>query len=132
MHRMYLGHVNHFGHTQSYSYVTLVTRKVVSVHLEIVLISAQDKCTVCTEYNTGVEIALGTPGWYSMVMYVKLKLVLVHLGIVLVSACDRCIVCAERTIGSEIILAAPDDTPRDEGQVKAHFGAFGDSVKLDA
>ena len=40
---MYLEHVNHFGHTQSYSYVTLVKRKVVSVRLEIVLISAKDR-----------------------------------------------------------------------------------------
>ena len=79
-----------------------------------------------------MEIALGTPGWHSKVMYVKLKLVLVRLGIVLVSTRDRCMVCAERTIGSEIILAAPDDTPRDEGQVKAHFSPFRDSVNLRA
>ena len=110
----------------------LVKRNLVSIYLEIVLVSAQDRCTICTESNTGVEIALGTPGWYSMVMYVKLKLVLVHLGIVLVSARDRCMVCAERTIGSEIILAAPDGSPRDEGQVKAHFSPFRDSVNLSA
>ena len=64
--------------------MTCVRRKLVSIRLEILLISAQDRCTVCTECNTGVEIALGTPGWYSRVMYVKLKLVLVRLGIVLV------------------------------------------------
>ena len=65
-------------------------------------------------------------------MYVKLKLVLVRLGSVLVSARDRCMVCAERTIGSEIILAAPDGSPRDEGQVEAHFSPFRDSVNLSA
>ena len=79
-----------------------------------------------------MEIALGTPRWHSKVMYVKLKLVFVRLGIVLVSARDRCMVCAECTIGSEIILAAPDGTPRDEGQVKAHFSPFRDSVNLSA
>ena len=63
----------------------LVKRKLVLIHLEILLISAKDRCIVCTECNTGVEIALGTPRWYSKVMYVKLKLVLVRLGIVLVS-----------------------------------------------
>ena len=110
----------------------LVKRKLVSIHLEILLISAKDRCTVCTECNTGVEIALGTPGWYSKVMYVKLKLGFVHLGIALVSARDRCMVCAERTIVSEIILAAPDGTPRDEAQVKAHFSPFRDSVNLNA
>ena len=107
----------------------LVKRKLVSIQLEILLISAKDRCTVCTECNTGVEIALGTPGWY---LYVKLKLVLVRLGIALVSARFRCMVCTERTIGLEIILAAPDGTPRDEGQVKAHFSPFRDSVNLSA
>ena len=110
----------------------LVKRNLVSIHLEIVLISAQDRCTACTECNTDVEIALGTPGWYSKVMYVKLKLVLVRLGIVLVSTRDRCMVCAERTKSSEIILAAPDATPRDGGQVKGHFSPFRDSVNLSA
>ena len=60
------------------------------------------------------------------------KLILVHLETVLISTHDRCTVCAERTIGLEIILAKPDDTPRDEGQVKAHFSPFRDSVNLSA
>ena len=60
------------------------------------------------------------------------KLVSVHLEVVLDLAQDRCMVCAERTIGLEIILAAPDGTPRDEGQVKAHFSPFRDSVNLSA
>ena len=62
----------------------------------------------------------------------KYKLVSVYLEIVLVLMQDRCTVCTERTIGSEIILAAPDDTPRDDGQVKAHFSPFRDSVNLSA
>ena len=99
----------------------LVKRNLVSIHLEIVLVSAQDRCTVCTECNTGVEIALGTPGWYSKVMYVKLKLVLVRLGILLVSARDRCMVCAKRTIGSEIILDARDGTSRSRGSCGISF-----------
>jgi hypothetical protein len=35
--------------------------KLVSVHLETVLISALDRCTVCAECTTGMEIILGTP-----------------------------------------------------------------------
>ena len=100
--------------------------------MEIVLISSQDRCTVCTECTTCMEIALVTPEWYSEIMYVEWKLVLVRIEIVLVSAKDRCMVCAECTIGSEIILAAPDGTPKDEGQVKAHFCPFRDSVNLRA
>jgi hypothetical protein len=38
-------------------------------------------------------------------------------------------VSARRTIGSEIILDAPS---RDEAQVEARFGPFGDSANLDA
>jgi hypothetical protein len=59
--------------------------------LEIVLILAQERCTVCTECTIGMEIALGT--------------------IVLASAQDRCTVFVECTICLEIILDAPDGTP---------------------
>jgi len=33
----------------------------VSVHLEVVLVSAQDRCTVCAECTSAMEIILGTP-----------------------------------------------------------------------
>ena len=68
----------------------MVKRKLVSIDLEIELISSQDRSTICTECTTCMEIALGTPEWYSKVMYVEWKLVLVHIEIVLVSAKDRC------------------------------------------
>ena len=42
---MYIGHDNHFGHTQSYSYVTIVKTKFVLDRLEILLISAQHRYT---------------------------------------------------------------------------------------
>jgi hypothetical protein len=35
--------------------------KFISVQLEIVLILAQDRCTVCAECTMGLEIILGTP-----------------------------------------------------------------------
>jgi hypothetical protein len=41
-------------------------------------------------------------------------------------------VCAKRTIGLEIILDAPMVLLRDEAQVDARFGLFGDSGNLDA
>jgi hypothetical protein len=40
---------------------TLVNWKLVLDLLEIVLISTQDSCTVCTEYTAGMEVFLGTP-----------------------------------------------------------------------
>ena len=52
---------NHFGPNVWYSYVTWVKWKLVSVHLEIVLISTQDRCMVCVECTTGMEIILGKP-----------------------------------------------------------------------
>ena len=45
--------------------------KLVLVRFKIVLVSAKDRCTVCAECNSGMEIALGTPEWYSKVMFVK-------------------------------------------------------------
>jgi hypothetical protein len=36
--------------------------KLVAVHFDIVLISAQDRCTVCTECTTGMKIILGATG----------------------------------------------------------------------
>ena len=35
--------------------------KLVSVRLEIVLISTHDRCTVCVECTSAMEIILGTP-----------------------------------------------------------------------
>ena len=59
--RMCLRHGNHFGHTRSYSYVTLVKRKLVLVCLEIVLILTQDRCTVCAKRTIGSDIILDAP-----------------------------------------------------------------------
>jgi hypothetical protein len=36
-------------------------RKLISIRLEIVVISAQDRFTVCPECTTGMEIILDTP-----------------------------------------------------------------------
>jgi hypothetical protein len=72
----------------------------------------QERCTVCAEGTTGMEIAFGRTRWYSYVMYVKWTLISVHLEIVLVSAQDRCTVCAENFVGMEIFLGTPDGTPR--------------------
>jgi hypothetical protein len=45
--------------------VTWVAWNVVLVRLEIVLVSVQDRCMVCTEHTIGIEIVLdaldGTP-----------------------------------------------------------------------
>ena len=80
--------------------------------LEIVLILSQDRCTVCTECTTCMEIALGTSEWYSEVMYVEWKLVLVRIEIVLVSAKDRCPVCANVPWAWKSLWAHPNGTPR--------------------
>jgi hypothetical protein len=59
--RMYQGQGNGFGHTEWYSKVMYVKWKLVSVNLEIVLVSTQDRCTVCTERTIGSEIILKHP-----------------------------------------------------------------------
>ena len=82
----------------------------VSVHLEMVLESVQDRCMVCAKRTIGSETVLDAP----MVLLGdrECTLVSVCLEIVLVLTQDRCTVCAERTIGSKIILDAPDGTSR--------------------
>ena len=82
-----------------------------SVRLEEVLVSAQDRCMVCAECTSGMEIILGTPDGTPSLTVVKRKLISIHLEIVLVSTQDRCMVCAECTTSSEIILNASDGTP---------------------
>jgi hypothetical protein len=54
----YLRLRNHFGRTRWYSLVTRLKRKLVSVHLETMLVLVQDRCTVCAERTTGSEIIL--------------------------------------------------------------------------
>ena len=82
----------------------------VSVHLEIVLVSVQDRCTVCAKRTIGLDIVFST----SMVLLGEEAQVEARF-----SPCgdngnltqDRCLVCAEHTIGLEIIVDALDGTP---------------------
>ena len=53
------------GTPKWYSTVMYVKWKLVLVHFKIMLVLAQDRCTVCAECTSGKEIALGTPEWYS-------------------------------------------------------------------
>ena len=52
---------NHFGRTRWNSYVTRVMSNHVSVRLEMVLVSVQDRCMVCAKHNIGSEIVLDAP-----------------------------------------------------------------------
>ena len=49
---------NHFGCTRWYSDVMWVKWILVLVYLEIVLVSMQDRSTVCAECTIGLEISL--------------------------------------------------------------------------
>jgi Fe-S-cluster-containing dehydrogenase component len=71
-------------------YVTWVKWNLVSVRLVIVLVSVQDRCTVCAKW----------------------MLVSFRLEIVLILTQGKCTVCAKHTIDSEIILDTHDGTAR--------------------
>ena len=83
----------------------------VSVRLEIVLLSVKDRCTVCAKRTIGLDIVFTT----SMVLLGEEAQVEARF-----SPCgdngnltqDRCLVCAEHTIGLEIVVDALDGTPR--------------------
>jgi hypothetical protein len=68
--------------------------KLVSVHLEILLISAQDRCTVCNDVPFACKSLWAHP-IKLLGDGVKCKLVSVCLEIVLISAQDGCMVCAD-------------------------------------
>ena len=90
--------------------MTWVMSNHVLVRLEMVLVSVQDRCTVCAKHTIGSEIILDTPE----VLLGDEAQVEAYFGLFGDSAnlhADRCMVCAERTIGLEIILDAPDGTP---------------------
>jgi hypothetical protein len=77
-----------------------------------VLVSLQDRCTLCTEHTVGIEIVLECTRRDSLVTRLKWKLGSVLLEIVLLLMQDWCTVCVDRTVGSEIVLEATDGTSR--------------------
>jgi hypothetical protein len=54
---------NHFGRTRWISYVTLVMWNLVPIHLEIVVVSVQDSCTICAKHCSKIVLDApdGTP-----------------------------------------------------------------------
>ena len=61
LHQTYHRLRNRVGHTQWYFKVMRLKWKLDSVCSEIVLILAQDRCTVCAECTIDMEIILDTP-----------------------------------------------------------------------
>jgi hypothetical protein len=59
LHRTYRRLRNHFGRTRWIFYVTLVMWNLVSIHLETVVVSVQDSCTVCAKHRS--KIVLDAP-----------------------------------------------------------------------
>jgi hypothetical protein len=88
--------------------VTRFKWKLVSVRLEIVLVSVQDRCTVCANCTIDLEIVLDAPDVPPKRRGSNGKLVSVHLETVQILIQDGCTVSAERTVCSEIIMGAPD------------------------
>jgi hypothetical protein len=52
---------NYFGCTGWYSRVTWLKWKLVLIRLERVLVSVQERCTVCAKYTIVSEIVLDAP-----------------------------------------------------------------------
>ena len=82
-----------------------------SFSLETVLVSVQDRSTVCAKRTIGAEIILDAPDGTPRRRGSR-KLVSVRLEKLLILTQDRCTVCVECIIGSNIVLDAPDGTPR--------------------
>ena len=96
---------------------------------EIVLVSVQDRCTVCAKHTIGLDVVFNAP----MVLLGHEVQVGAHFspfGESAILTQDRCTVCVEHTIGSEIILDAPDGTLGDVSHVEPHLFPYGDSVSV--
>ena len=92
--------------------MTKLNWKLVSVHLEIVLILTQDRYTVCTELTIESKIILDAPDGKLLGDLGHVESHSLCLEMVLVLVQDRCTVCTKRTIGSDIVLDAPNGTLR--------------------
>jgi uncharacterized protein YybS (DUF2232 family) len=79
--------------------VTWVTANLILVHLETVLVSVQDRCTILRQMHHRLSNRFGRTQWYFEETRLKWKLILVRLERVLILMQDRCIVYAEHTIG---------------------------------
>jgi hypothetical protein len=122
---------NHFGRTWWNSLVTWVMVNLVLVHLEMVLVSVQDRCTVCAKRTIGLEIILeeadGTPRWCG------------SCGISFRSVPWWCLCWSK--IGARFAPNVPLGQKSfwthlmvlqvDGAQVEARFGPFGESANLD-
>ena len=77
----------------------------ISVRLEAVFVSEQDRSMVCAKRTIGLE-TFWTHPMVLLCDWVKWKPDLVYLEIVLILTQDRGTVCIECTKGSQIILGA--------------------------
>ena len=77
--------------------------KLVSAYLEIVLILAQDRYTVCVECTIDLEIILDASDGKLVGDMGHVESRSVRLEMVLVLVQNRCTVCTKRTIGAHIV-----------------------------
>jgi hypothetical protein len=102
--------------------------KLVSVQLETVLVSVQDRCTVCAKCRNH----FGRTRWFSWVTWLKWKLVSVHLEMLQILMQNRCVVCIEYTIGLKSFWTHPMELLDDVAHVSSHFGPFRDGASFGA
>jgi hypothetical protein len=129
LHRTYHRPRNHFGCTRCNYYVTWVIWNLVSVRLETVLVSVQDRRTVCAKCTTGSEIVLDASNdtlgdeaqveaWFKPFGdSANLDTRLVHV--------------LRRTYQKSFWMH-PMEHHHDMGHVESRFGPFGDSVSVGA
>jgi hypothetical protein len=89
----------------------VVMSNLVSVSLETVLVSVQDRCTICAKHTIGSESF-----WTHLIVLVDVKAQVearfYPFGDSANLDANGCIVYAECNIGSEIVLDIPDGTTR--------------------
>ena len=104
--------------------MTWVISNLVSSRLEKVLVSLQDRSTVCAKH-TMPQKSFWT---HQMVLLGDESQVEACFG----PFGDSCTFCVERAIGSEIVWMHPMELQGDVGHVESRFSPFGDSVSVGA
>jgi hypothetical protein len=109
--------------------VLWVMWNLISICLETVLVSVQDRYTVLRRTYHRLRNRFGRIQWFSLVTRLKWKLDSVHLEIVLILTQDRSMLCIKRTQAQKSFWMHPMILQGDVGHVESCFGPFGDNVR---
>ena len=104
----------------------------ISVHLEMVLVSVQDRHMVCAKTYHRLRNHFGHTRWYSLVTRLKWKLISVHVEIVLILTQIGACFAPNVPWAQKSLWMRPMKLLHDMGHVESRFDPFGNDVSVGA